>query len=67
MLNKCSFGPFKIPKLAINVSDPHVKLNANFCGLMASTGTPTKKARAKNNAERRSKAQNTYRKRVKMI
>jgi len=30
MLTRCSFGPFMIPKLPINVSDPHVKLRANF-------------------------------------
>lgn len=59
MDTRCSYGPFRIPKLAMKVSDPHVKLSANFCGFNASIGTPTKKARAKKSADKKRSAQNT--------
>jgi len=59
ILIKCSYGPFMIPKLPMKVTDPQVKLRANFCGLNASVGTPTKKARAKKRADRNNSAQNT--------
>jgi hypothetical protein len=59
MLDKCSHGPFKIPKLAMNVIDPQVKDRANFCGFKAIIGSPTKNASAKNRAERKSSAQKT--------
>jgi len=48
-----------IPKLAIKVTDPHVKLRANFCGFNASMGTPTKKAKAKKRPDKNKSAQNT--------
>ena len=59
ILFRCSIGPFNIPKLPINVSEPQVKESANFCGLIAIIGNPTKNANAKNNADRKSSAQNT--------
>jgi hypothetical protein len=43
----------------MNVKDPHVNDSANFCGLTASIGTPTKKAKAKKRADRKIKAQKT--------
>jgi hypothetical protein len=57
---KCSAGPFKMPKLPMNINEPQVNESANFCGLMASIGTPTKKARAKKSADRNNRAQKTY-------
>lgn len=59
MLRQCSYGPFIIAKLPIKVMEPQVKLRANFCGLMASMGTPTNMARAKNRADKNRSAQKT--------
>ena len=52
-------GPDKIPKLAMNVIEPHVKDSANFCGFSANIGIPTKNASAKNKAERNNRATKT--------
>mmetsp|Transcript_28685 Transcript_28685/g.80852 ORF Transcript_28685/g.80852 Transcript_28685/m.80852 type:complete len:220 (+) Transcript_28685:463-1122(+) len=57
---RCSMGPVNIPKLPMNINDPHVKDSANFCGFNAIVGNPTKNAKAKNNAERNSMAQKTW-------
>ena len=54
-----------MPKLPINVSEPQVKDIANFCGLIAIMGNPTKNASAKNNADRNSKAQKTWNRRMR--
>ena len=59
ILAKCSYGPFIIPKLPMNVNEPHVKDKANFCGFNAIIGRPTKKAKAKNKADKKRSAQNT--------
>eukprot|EP00986_Skeletonema_menzelii_P011848 scaffold6230_cov151-Skeletonema_menzelii.AAC.22 len=59
ILNKCSCGPFNIPKLAMKVMLPHVKLNANFCGRTVNSGIPTKNASKKNKADSRRQTQNT--------
>jgi hypothetical protein len=59
MLAKCSFGPFIIPKLPMNVREPQVKERANFCGFNAIIGKPTKKAKAKNSADKNRRAQKT--------
>jgi hypothetical protein len=56
---RCSTGPLRIPKLPMNVRLPIVNDIANFCGLMAIIGSPTKKARAKKRADRNSRAQKT--------
>ena len=56
---KCSTGPVRIPKLPMKVSEPHVKERANFWGLSAMVGRPTKKARAKKTTETTKSAQKT--------
>ena len=57
---KCSFGPFSMPNDNMNVRLPMVKESANLCGCTLSMGTPTKKARAKNSADKNKRPQNTY-------
>lgn len=57
---RCSTGPFRIPNDPINVNEPHVKESANFCGFNPIIGKPTKKASAKNRAERKRSAQKTW-------
>ena len=59
MLLRCSAGPLRMEKLPIKVSDPQVKLRANFRGFKAKTGMPTKTASAKKSAERNKSAQKT--------
>lgn len=61
MLLKCSMGPFSIPNDPMKVSDPIVKLIANFCGRTAMTGKPTKNANAKNRADSPRSPQKTCR------
>jgi hypothetical protein len=56
---KCAIGPFRIANEPMKVSEPNVNDKANFCGLTAIIGSPTKKARAKNRADRKSRAQKT--------
>jgi hypothetical protein len=56
---RCSMGPVRIPKLPMKVSEPHVKERANFWGLSAIVGRPTKNARAKKTTETIKRAQNT--------
>ena len=60
MLAICSFGPYRIPKDAINVKEPKVKQRANFWGRIAIMGKPTLKPRRKNRADRKSNAQNIW-------
>ena len=55
---RCAMGPLRIPKDAMNVRLPNVKLSANFWGLTTIMGSPTKKANAKKSAERNNRAQN---------
>ena len=59
MLFKCSTGPLRIPKLPIKVKEPQVNDRANFCGFKAIVGNPTKNAKAKKSADRKSNAQKT--------
>ena len=63
MLFKCSTGPLRIPKDPMNVKLPKVNDKANFCGRMASMGTPTKNASAKKRADRKRRPQKTCGKR----
>jgi hypothetical protein len=65
MLARCSFGPFMIPKLHMNVIEPHVKDRANFWGFNAIMGRPTKNANEKKRADRNKSAQKTCRERTK--
>lgn len=66
MLCKCAMGPLRMAKELINKSDPNVKERANFCGRIAKSGKPTKKAKAKKTAETNSNAQKTYIKEKRM-
>jgi hypothetical protein len=59
MLIKCSLGPFNMAKEHMNMRLPMVNERANFCGLSVIVGKPTKKASAKNSAERNNMAQKT--------
>ncbi len=53
-----------MPNEPINIIEPIEKLKENFCGCTAMVGRPTKNASAKKRADKKSKPQNTFVKKI---